>query len=86
MKLWSSLIPPNSSFLLPPFCSPSTSLAVQEAKEREARITADFETLKEEYARLVAEQIVAEACEKCDKDECECDKEEDDEIKKEKDV
>ena len=35
----------------------------------------DLEALKEAYARLVAEKIVDEACDKCGEKECKCDKE-----------
>ena len=55
-------------------------IEVAEAEEI-ARLRADLETLKEEYAKLVAEKIVDEAKEECDKEEDkkECDKEADEE-------
>ena len=62
---------------------------VKEAYEQTAIMKADFETLKEEYAKLVAERIIKEGCDQCDEVEVDAKDEEkatkDDEEKATKD-
>lgn len=50
---------------------------VQEAYEQTATMKADFEALKEEYARLIAEKVISEACTEDDEVEIEQGEEED---------
>ena len=58
---------------------------VKEAYEQTSAMKSDFETLKEEYAKLVAEKVIAEGCDKCDEIAVEVKGDEEDKAERAKD-
>ena len=58
---------------------------VKEAYEQTSAMKSDFETLKEEYAKWVAEKVIAEGCDKCDEVAVETKGDEEDKAERAKD-